>query len=54
MTIDYAVTEHNEQTGRLLLAAADHYLVVDLTSGAPIRMTRADTEAQARTVYQEA
>lgn len=54
MTINYTIVEHDEQTGRLLLAAADHYLVVDLTPGAPIRMTRADTEAQAQTVYQEA
>lgn len=48
---DYDIADHDTTTGRLLLTAPDHWMVVDLTPGAPIRMTRCATETEARTAF---
>ena len=47
---EYDVRDHDPGTGRLLLEAADHWLIVDLTPGQPIRMTTA-TETEAREMF---
>ena len=50
--IEYTITAQNQT--RLLLAGPDHWLIVDLIPDTPIRMTRADSQAEAYTIFEGA
>ena len=52
LTRDYDITEHNPDSGRLLLySTSGMWAVVDLIPGQPIRMTWTEDEAEARAVF---